>query len=792
MSRIPGWTNVSSLALRFVLFAGVAVCAQLAGPAWAGVIYVKADATGPKTGHSWADAYTDLQAALAAAVWYDEIWVAQGIYKPTTGTDRAVSFVLKSGVGLYGGFAGAETERGQRNWEANATILSGDIGAAGDATDNSYHVVVGAHLAVLDGFTITGGNNSSGSNGGGMYNADCSPTVSNCTFSGNTAGYGGGMCNYGSPTVTNCTFSGNTATYGGGMYNGGGSPTVTNCTFSGNTVIGGGGGMANADGSPTVTNCTFSDNTAGVGGGMFNWISSSPTVANCTFSGNTATGTNASGGGMANAGGSPTVTNCTFSGNTAGGSDGGDGGGMYNDNGAPTVTNCIFWDNSAPSGAEIYKESGTPTFRHCDIRGSGGSGALWNPALGKDGSGNIGTDPRFVAPATPAGPEGLWRTGDDGLRLRSDSPCIGAADPAVAPGTDILGLRRKIAPDIGAYEFPSIESCTLTYNGLTTVIVILFILLAAAAVAFLYQQRRVRLHRGSLRIGTGDLPGPAAFPRSPAPAPGSPSVAAISPSPTGPSTPPKPPIVAPPSLATPVAPPGDPGSPPLPAESGKEFRAGVVTRNTVGLWVVLVVAWALVAGILELEKSQANAFLLGYWQVFAALSLSCIGCVASAWISKPPRPPHFLHEFTPSRGYAGFWKRFAAFFIDTLVLIVPGLMLQGIIGALFAPPSDDEVSALRSLLWAYCMTQLAVIAMWWLYYSLMESSAWQATLGKKALGIVVVDSNGNRLTWGRATGRHFGKIISAFPMGIGLIMATFTQRKQALHDMMAGTLVVNK
>jgi uncharacterized RDD family membrane protein YckC len=252
-----------------------------------------------------------------------------------------------------------------------------------------------------------------------------------------------------------------------------------------------------------------------------------------------------------------------------------------------------------------------------------------------------------------------------------------------------------------------------------------------------------------------------------------------------------PPHPCPVPQATLAVPPQTPGPPSLPTGSGKEFRAGVVTPNTVALWVGLAVLWVFVAGILESEKSQANAFLLGYWQVVAALSFFCIGCVASAWISKPPRPEHFLHEFTPSRGYAGFWKRFAAFFIDALVLIVPGLMLQGIIGALFAPPSDDEVSALRSLLWAYCMTQLAVIAMWWLYYSLMESSMWQATLGKKALGIVVVDSNGNRLTWGRATGRHFGKIISAIPMSIGFLLAAFTQKKQALHDMMAGTLVVN-
>jgi len=194
--------------------------------------------------------------------------------------------------------------------------------------------------------------------------------------------------------------------------------------------------MRNFNGSPTVNNCTFSGNTAEYrGGGMYNYNNGGPS-------------------------GSPTVTNCAFSGNTAD-----SGGGMYSR--SATVSNCIFWDNSAPVGDEIYSRIyGSPTFSHCDIRGSGGSGALWNPALGADGGGNIGADQRFVAPATPAGPDGLWRTRDDGLRLRPDSPCIGAADPAVAPQTDILGLPRSSPPDIGAYEFASGGgSWTLTYNA---------------------------------------------------------------------------------------------------------------------------------------------------------------------------------------------------------------------------------------------------------------------------------------------------------------------------------------
>jgi hypothetical protein len=93
-------------------------------------------------------------------------------------------------------------------------------------------------------------------------------------------------------------------------------------------------------------------------------------------------------------------------------------------------------------------------FRDCDIQGGGGSGALWNPALGADGGGNIVADPHFVDAAHPAGPDCLWRTADDGLALLAGSPCIDAGLTTGAPSTDILGNPRGGgAPDIGAYEY---------------------------------------------------------------------------------------------------------------------------------------------------------------------------------------------------------------------------------------------------------------------------------------------------------------------------------------------------
>jgi len=87
---------------------------------------------------------------------------------------------------------------------------------------------------------------------------------------------------------------------------------------------------------------------------------------------------------------------------------------------------------------------------------------------------------------------------------------------------------------------------------------------------------------------------------------------------------------------------------------------------------------------------------------------------------------------------------------------------------------------------------LLALVLTWLYYALLESSSWQATLGKKALGLEVTDLAGGRISFGRATGRYFARWISAMTLGIGFIMAGFTEKKQALHDILVGTLVIRK
>src|SRR6056297_893165 len=142
------------------------------------IIYVDVSASGNNDGTTWSDAYNDMQDALTNASMGDTIWVAQGTYLPTATADRTIYFEIPDGVSVYGGFAGSEIQKDQRDWEDNATILSGDIGTVDDSTDNSYHVVWFDHVTaqtVLDGFTITRGNASDKgfdphSDGGGIYN----------------------------------------------------------------------------------------------------------------------------------------------------------------------------------------------------------------------------------------------------------------------------------------------------------------------------------------------------------------------------------------------------------------------------------------------------------------------------------------------------------------------------------------------------------------------------------------------------------------------------------------------
>ncbi len=452
---------------RYLLFAALAVMVWILLPAqaaWADcgdtnptVLCVDADASGTSDGLSWTNAYTNVRDAISVTHAYSttnyEIWVAEGVYYPDEGVgtvadSEMMSFTLGyNNVQLYGGFAGIESARDQRDWAANITILSGDLDQDDTNTDgnyiaetwndiqgsNAYHVlyldgVTGENITpntLIDGFTITAGQ-ANGSNphdrGGGLYcfgensGNECSPTLTNVIFSGNQAVYlgGGGMFNYGgnsnnrSSGLINVIFSGNQAYYGGGMLNYGG--------YDGNS-------------SPMLINVTFSGNQAtDSGGGMYNYGS---------YGGNS----------------SPVLINVTFGGNQA------DlrGGGMYNNGSnndgvsSPALTNVILWGNTAVTGTQLYNDTATPSLNYTLIKS--GTNDIYNTGIGGViyGAGILTSDPLFVAPITAAAAP--TTSGD--YRLQAASLAIDAGDDGVVFVITDLDDNPRImgrAVDIGAYE----------------------------------------------------------------------------------------------------------------------------------------------------------------------------------------------------------------------------------------------------------------------------------------------------------------------------------------------------
>ncbi|HJO94830.1 MAG TPA: DUF1565 domain-containing protein [Victivallales bacterium] len=210
-------------------------------------IYVNANYNGKiKNGTIWNTPYTNLQNAIKAAKTGDSIWIAKGTYYPTKSTDRSISFKLKKGISLYGGFAGNETKLSQRNIDKNASILSGNIGDKGTDKDNSYHVVVGADNSRLDGFTIKDGYAIPQSGKNSKARLHVSPEL---ILNGPSNSNGAGLLNFkAAAAVYNCIFENNKASKGGGVYN------MTSSSFNATAI--------NKSKMPIFVNCVFRNNYA--------------------------------------------------------------------------------------------------------------------------------------------------------------------------------------------------------------------------------------------------------------------------------------------------------------------------------------------------------------------------------------------------------------------------------------------------------------------------------------------------------------------------------------------------
>lgn len=466
-----------SITLRVAIVGAVL---GLAAHASAQVTFVMANATGAADGSSWSNAFTDLHAALAATT-SGEIWVANGIYRTGgPGTPRSVSFALKNGVALYGGFDGDESAAFQRDPFGKQTILSGDVNAD-DQNDwvnhyeNAYRVVAAAGCSpstVLDGFVIQGGTNEAGAVAGLDFQGG-TPTFRNLTFrdclASNSAamaftsgtwivdhcdfercygwvGYGGAVSvtTGASATFDTCTFRENTSASGGGYAGGGaihasspGALTIRKCTFLKNVAkypFSGpgptsGGALVLIHANALVVDCFFGGNRAHNGGAV--WAGNDNQFVNCVFTGNVAESAgvwagSGYGGAVYAFFGTNSFTNCTFSKNTAGE----EGGGLVTSYGPANLRNSIVWGN-------VGNKAQDPLSRNLKKFDPSGSASItWScvegllfPIPGEDPPdpsnypGSLDLNPVFV---DADGADNVVGTIDDALGLGSGSPCVDA------------------------------------------------------------------------------------------------------------------------------------------------------------------------------------------------------------------------------------------------------------------------------------------------------------------------------------------------------------------------------
>lgn len=424
--------------------------------------HVNASATGNGTGLTWANAYTDLQAALSVVIPGDEIWVAAGQYKPTSGTSRTIAFTLRNGVNVFGAFSGTETSIDQRDIANNPTTLSGDIGNLGESGDNSHSVVKANGIntsVILDGFRIMSGYSASGSgyHGGGLNVQNClngDLLLRNCVFVNNYSGtYGGAIYMAAANlTIENCQFISNragTGGDGGAIYNGnnnGGYSTlvIRDCVFKSNSGRRGAcihGGLDFVE--LLIDRCIFTNNTSPLSIFEIDGFESA-VVQNSYIIGNTVDGSTSNVFRVVTsaAGEVFTFRNATIANNYnlyATPQSGSEAIRVYGT--SHRMVNSIVYGNSGYAGRQV----------------SAGMGISTSIVEGGHASGTdiINADPQFVSPY--AGAPGNFDASGYDYTLLSSSPAVNVGDNSgVLPDSDLdLGGNVRIqggVVDLGCYE----------------------------------------------------------------------------------------------------------------------------------------------------------------------------------------------------------------------------------------------------------------------------------------------------------------------------------------------------
>ncbi len=452
------------------------------------VLFIRADASILQVGTNWTGTpYPDIQSAVDAATDDDEIWVEQGSYVLTN------TIVIDKSLAVYGGFSGTETQRDERDWFSQPTVIDGNSSVRCLHASTTNPVAV-----VLDGLTITrGSTTASAENGPAIWNGNTTGSIPgnlavvNCTVVSNTSGKHGAVFNdWGNLSIADSAFMGNTAVNkGGAIINYGHDLTVVRCLFSGNSAGNAGAvSFPNTAGTPSSSNhntfvdCVFSNNTAGTDGGAIvgdgnasysgcifirNSAARYGTIAlrgdtnfvtvltNCVFATNTAKyGSAICINGSSGPLGTMAAMNCTFADNSLLAL--GKGSVIYtmkpstNATSVFSLINCILWGNATNTIDRSGTTQPLPLVSYTDIDQDGYAGT----------NGNLCANPMFAD------------TLNGDFHLTAASPCINTGTGSNAPAEDLEDVLRPqgVGWDMGAYELSAahVETRTAAHVAATS------------------------------------------------------------------------------------------------------------------------------------------------------------------------------------------------------------------------------------------------------------------------------------------------------------------------------------